>query len=249
MIALRDRIVAEEGYVARGIRPRIGAAGGLGTPRGLHAAFALGADYVLTGSVNQSSREAGTSDVAKQMLSEASWWEVATGPAPDMFEIGAKVQVLGRGSMYAQRAQKLYDLYRSYDSMDAIPDKERDKIEKQLFRRPLADVWADTRTYWQGRDPRQAERGDADPHHRMALTFRWYLGMTSRWARSGDDDRKRDFQMWCGPAMGAFNEWAKGTDLAPLTGRSVVGIATALMTGAAVEARRHHARTLGLFSG
>jgi hypothetical protein len=48
--------------------------------------------------------------------------------------------------------------------------------------------------------------------------------------------------------MGAFNEWAKGSDLAPLEGRSVVAIAEALMTGAAVEARRQLARTLGLLS-
>jgi hypothetical protein len=70
--------------------------------------------------------------------------------------------------------------------------------------------------------------------------------MTSRWARAGDEERKRDYQMWCGPAMGAFNEWARGTELEPLEGRSVVAIANALMHGAAVEARIHLARTLGL---
>ena len=246
LMQLRDRIMREEGYASLGIRPRVGAAGGLGTPKGIHAAFAIGADYVLTGSVNQSSREAGTSAVAKQMLSEASWWEVATGPAPDMFEIGAKVQVLGRGTMYAQRAQKLYDLYRTYASMEEIPAKEMEKVEKQFFRRPVADVWEDTRRYWTDRDPKQIERAETDPRHKMALSFRWYLGMTSRWARAGDEERKRDYQMWCGPAMGAFNEWAKGTDLAPLEGRSVVSIATALMRGATIEARIHLARTLGL---
>ncbi|MEQ1508507.1 MAG: PfaD family polyunsaturated fatty acid/polyketide biosynthesis protein, partial [Myxococcota bacterium] len=246
MLALRSRIAAEEGYKARGISLRIGAAGGLGTPSAIHAAFALGADYVLTGSVNQATIEAGTSPLAKEMLTQAGWWEVASGPAPDMFEIGAKVQVLARGSMYAQRAQRLYDLYKAYDDLDAIPASERERIEKQIFRRPLADVAADTRAYWVERDPRQVKRMDEDPHHRMALVFRWYLGMTSRWARTGDEDRKRDFQMWCGPAMGAFNEWVKGSGLEPLSARTIPAIASALMRGAAIQLRVELARAQGL---
>ena len=47
----------------------------------------------------------------------------------------------------------------------------------------------------------------------MALVFRWYLGKASHWANSGDPARKMDYQIWCGPAMGAFNEWARGTFL------------------------------------
>ncbi|MEQ1567339.1 MAG: PfaD family polyunsaturated fatty acid/polyketide biosynthesis protein [Myxococcota bacterium] len=246
MVALRDRISREEGYAARGITIRIGAAGGLGTPVAVHAAFAMGADYVLTGSVNQATPEAGTSPIGKEMLTQAGWWEVASGPAPDMFEIGAKVQVLARGSMYAQRAQRLYDLYKSYDDLDAIPATERERIEKQIFRRPIAEVWDETRKYWSARDPKQVQRADQDGHHKMALVFRWYLGMTSRWARVGDEDRKRDFQLWCGPAMGAFNEWVKGSRLDPLPARGVVAIADALMAGAAALARVQHARAVGL---
>lgn len=239
---LRDRVAREEHYA---MPLRVGAAGGLGTPMALWAAFAMGADYVLTGSVNQAAREAGTSDLAKGMLAEAAYTDVASGPAPDMFELGAKVQVLSRGSMYARRAQLLYDLYKSYGRWDAIPDKKRTKVEKQILRRSYADVWAGTRAYWQERDPRQVEKAERDPRHELALSFRWYLGMTSRWARTGETARKRDFQMWCGPAMGAFNTWATGSDLASVERRSVTAIAEALMHGAAVEARRAHVRMQG----
>jgi trans-AT polyketide synthase/acyltransferase/oxidoreductase domain-containing protein len=246
LLALRDRIAAEEGFAAAGVRPRIGAAGGLGTPSALLAAFAMGADYVLTGSVNQATREAGTSPLAKDMLAQAAWWEMASGPAPDMFEIGAKVQVLGRGSMYAQRAQKLYDLYKEHGSLDEIPAAEREKLEKQVFKRPIDEIWRDTRAYWMQRDPAVAERADRDGRHRMALVFRWYLGMTSRWARTGDDDRKRDFQIWCGPAMGGFNEWVKGSALEPVADRSAIRVASALMTGAALLTKVHWLRTAGV---
>lgn len=243
---LRDRIAAEQGYASRGCVPRIGAAGGLGDPASLHAAFALGADYVLTGSVNQACRESGTSDPARQMLAQAGIADCTTGPAPDMFELGAHVQVLGRGSMWAQRGQRLYELYRSCDGLDAIPATDRQKIEKQIFRRPLDEVWADTAAFWKARDPRELERAEQDPRHKMALTFRWYLGMSSRWARTGDASRKRDYQIWCGPSMGLFNDWVAGTWLAPLEARGVVEVADALLDGAAVLARVDVLRAAGV---
>ncbi len=235
LLGLRDRLTAEHGYETP---VYVGAAGGIGTPGAAWAAFAMGADYVLTGSINQACKEAGTSDLVKEMLTKASPTDVASGPAPDMFEIGAKVQVLSRGSMYAQRAQKLYDLYSTVGSLEGIDDKTRARLEKQIFKRPLDEVWAGTREYWQSRDPKQVAKADSDPRHKMALTFRWYLGMTSRWARTGDDDRKRDYQIWCGPAMGAFNDWAQGTPLEAVENRTVTALAEAVMRGAAVEARR-----------
>jgi PfaD family protein len=244
LLALRDRVDAEHGYARRGVRPRIGAAGGLGTPSALWAAFAMGADYVLTGSVNQAAVESGTSDAVRRLLADLAFHDVATGPAPDMFEIGAKVQVVGRGALYAQRAQKLYDIYKRYDALEDIPDDERTRLETQILRRPVADVWDECVRYWGARDPGQLERAEADPRHRMALVFRWYLGMTSRWARVGEEDRKRDFQIWCGPAMGAFNAWAAGGPFADPSARTVVAIADALMEGAAVEARRAVARAI-----
>jgi hypothetical protein len=73
----------------------------------------------------------------------------------------------------------------------------------------------------------------------MALAFRWYLGMSSRWANSGVADRQVDFQVWCGPAMGAFNEWTKGSFLESPANRRVAVVARNLMHGAAVATRAH----------
>jgi len=243
---LRDRVAAELGYAALGMRPRVGAGGGLGDPASVHAALSMGADYVLTGSVNQASLEAGTSRVAKDMLAEAGIADCTTGPAPDMFELGAQVQVLGRGTMYAQRAQRLYELYRAYGSLEEIPAAERAKVEKTILRRPVDEVWADTAAFWKERDPRQLQQAQAAPHLKMALVFRWYLGMSSRWARTGDVDRRRDYQVWCGPAMGLFNDWVRDTWLEPLEARGVVAIADALLDGAAVLQRAEILRAVGV---
>jgi len=246
LVHQRDRIAEELGYAGRDCTPRVGAAGGIGTPQSICAALRLGADYVLTGSVNQSTLEAGTSGLVKEMLAQAGLADCVEGPAPDMFEIGAKVQVLGRGSMYAQRAGRLYELYRTWNRVEDIPEKDRKKIEKQIFRRTLDDVWTETVSYWRGRDPEQLARAERDPHHKMALIFRWYLGLTSRWARIGENDRQRDFQIWCGPSMGGFNDWVRGTSLEAVENRGVVRVAHALLNGAAALERVHYARTLGI---
>ncbi|MCP4805454.1 MAG: PfaD family polyunsaturated fatty acid/polyketide biosynthesis protein [Proteobacteria bacterium] len=229
----RDRIALELAYGERGIHVALGAAGGIGTPESILAAYAMGADYVLTGSVNQCTPEAGTSDVAKEMLLAAGMADVASGPAPDMFELGAHVQVLSRGTMYAKRGDQLYAVYKGYDDWYSVPEKTRAKIEKQMLGRKFDEVWSDCVDYWSERDIGVIERADTDGRHKMALVFRWYLGMSSRWARMGDTKRKRDFQIWCGPSMGSFNDWVAGTDLEPLQARGVVAVADALLGGAA----------------
>lgn len=243
MLALRDRLQAKFNYPER---VRVGLAGGIATPASVAGAFALGADYVVTGSINQACRESGSSDLVRNMLAQAEPADVTMAPAADMFEIGVKVQVLKRGTMFPMRAQKLFDLYRGYSGWEAIPAAERVQIEKNLFRRPFAEVWADTKDFFTRRDPTQLARADTDPRHQMALCFRWYLGLSSRWANAGEPDRQLDYQVWCGPAMGAFNEWAKGSVLEPPAARTVTAVAKNLLFGAAVHLRRQALRQQGV---
>jgi trans-AT polyketide synthase/acyltransferase/oxidoreductase domain-containing protein len=240
---LRDRIAAERGYT----RPiRIGAAGGLGTPAAIAAAFSLGAAYVQTGTVNQACVESGLGERGRAMLAQAEMADVIMAPAADMFEMGVDVQVLRRGSLFAVRARKLYELYRGYPSLEAIPAAERAKVERDLLRNTFEAAWESTRTFWMGRDPAQVERAERDAKHKMALVFRAYLGLSSRWAIDGVDERATDFQIWCGPAMGAFNAWARGSFLEAPAQRGVVQVARNLMEGAAVLTRAQQLRSFGL---
>jgi hypothetical protein len=80
----------------------------------------------------------------------------------------------------------------------------------------------------------------------MALVFRWYLHFSSRWAISGEPSRQVDYQIWCGPAMGVFNQWVAGTFLEKAENRTVAQIALNLMHGAASITRAHQLRTLGV---
>jgi len=241
ILAVRDEMVRTHG------RPiRVGAAGGLGTPDGVAAAFGLGAAYVVTGSVNQACVEAGLSDDAKAMLAQADVADVIMAPAADMFEQGVKLQVLRRGTMFAPRAAQLYEIYRTYPSLDAIPEQRRARLEREILQAPIAEIWAGTAAFWRDRDPEELARAEADPKHQMALVFRWYLGRASRWAIDGDASRKFDYQIWCGPAMGAFNRWTAGTFLAEPANRTVVQVARNLLEGAAVITRAHQLRTYGV---
>jgi PfaD family protein len=235
LIALRDRLQAKFAYD----QPlRVGAAGGLATPSGLAAAFAMGAAYVLTGSVNQACIESGSSDAVRRMLAQAEQADIAMAPAADMFEMGVRVQVLKRGTMFPMRAAKLYDLYRANAGLEALPEADKAFIEKQLLRVTIDEAWRGTRDFFIKRDPAQVERAERDPKHRMALVFRSYLGLSSRWANAGEPSRTLDYQVWCGPAMGAFNEWARGTLLEKPENRRVVVVAETLMHGAATQLRQ-----------
>ena len=82
--------------------------------------------------------------------------------------------------------------------------------------------------------------------HRMALTFRSYLGLSSQWAITGEAARQADFQIWCGPAMGAFNRWVADAFLADPAQRTVDQIALNLLEGAAVVTRAQQLRCFGV---
>ena len=243
MCQLRDTTVEAQVYP----RPiRIGAAGGIGTPGAVAAAFALGADYVLTGSINQAAVESGLSADARALLAAAGIADVAMAPAADMFELGIQVQVLKRGTLFAQRARTLWSVYRAHDGIESIPADVRHKLETDIFRESLEQAWARTRAYFATVDPDEIARADREPKHRMALVFRAYLFMAAQWAREGQTDRRVDYQIWCGPALGAFNDWARGSFLEPIDHRTVAQIARNLLEGAAVITRAQQVRTCGV---
>ncbi len=229
VIAQRDDVQALHQYAAP---VRIGAAGGIGTPIAAFGALMMGAAYVVTGSINHACVEAGTSEHVKKLLAEAGMADVMMAPAADMFEMGVNLQVLKRGTLFPLRARKLYELFQTYDSLDAIPADDRRKLEQQVFQRPVDEVWEACVDFFSERDPAQIERALDSPKRRMALVFRWYLGLATRWAVSGESGRELDYQIWCGPAMGAFNDWAKGSHLEGPSQRHVAEIGRRMMDAA-----------------
>lgn len=232
--AVRDRLMETHGYPEK---IGVGLAGGIAAPVSATAAYAMGADYVLTGTINQACVEAGTAEPVKAALAQARQADVTMAPAADMFEMGGKVQVLKRGTMFAMRAAKLFALYKEHPSIEALPESDRMFVEKKILGKPLEQVWLETKAFFEERDPSQLAKAQSDPKHRMALIFRSYLGQASLWAIRGIPERSGDYQIWCGPAIGAFNAWTKDTPLASPDNRDVTTVAFNLLVGASVEAR------------
>jgi PfaD family protein len=246
MLALRNELTRQYQYS----RPIcIGLGGGIATPAAAAAAFAMGAAYVLTGTINQSCVESGTCDTVRKMLSEAGQADVTMAPSADMFEMGVKVQVLKRGTMFPQRASKLYELYSNYNSLEELPPQQVQLLENSIFKKSLASEWEQTQAFFKERDPSQIARAEKDPHHRMGLVFRSYLGQSSLWAKNGVPDRVMDYQVWCGPSIGAFNEWVKGSFLEKPENRKVVTVSLNILAGAAVITRRGWLSSQGISLG
>jgi len=55
-----------------------------------------------------------------------------------------------------------------------------------------------------------------------------------------------DYQIWCGPGIGAFNEWARGSFLDHPAQRQSVTVALNFLLGAAVLSRIQDLRRQGI---
>lgn len=227
---------------------RIGLAGGLGTPQALAAAFVMDADFVLTGSVNQCTVESGASAAMKNLLQDINVQDTDYAPAGDMFEIGARVQVLKKGVFFPARANKLYSIYSHYNVIDDIPKTIRAQIEEKYFKRSFQSIWEETKQYWAATNRHELiQQVEANPKRKMAWIFRWYFRYSMMAAFEGDESKRVDYQIHTGPALGAFNQWVKGTPLESWKNRHVDQIAEKLMTETANELNRRMAHwTQGL---
>ena len=223
IIKLRDEIGQRYGYAKR---VRVGAAGGIGTPEAAAAAFILGADFILTGSINQCTVEAGTSDAARDLLQQINVQDTAYAPAGDMFELGARVQVLKKGTLFAARANKLYELYRWHNSLDEIDEETKSRLQEIYFKRSFKEIYAEVKSFC---SPQEIKKADQNPKQKMALVFKWYFGHCTRLAMSGSPGQEVNYQIHCGPALGAFNQWVKGTALENWRNRYVDEIGEKLM--------------------
>ena len=243
-IALKNEAMATFGFKSALC---VGLGGGIATPESASAAFSMGAAYILTGSINQACVEAGICEDVKKLLSQAEQADVAMAPSADMFEIGARVQVLKRGTLFPVRAEKLYQFYKNCACFADLPPAAQKEIEDKYLKTTFDAAWQSTRSFFLSRgNAQEVDRAEQDPAHKMALVFRSYLGQSSRWAIQGDPARKMDYQVWCGPAMGAFNQWVKGSFLEPHTNRFAAEIAMNLLTGACVVTRAAFARAQGI---
>jgi trans-AT polyketide synthase/acyltransferase/oxidoreductase domain-containing protein len=223
ILKLRDNIVDKFGYRKK---INVGAAGGIGTPEAAAAAFVLGADFIVTGSINQCTVEARTSEQVKDLLQQANVQDTEYAPAGDMFELGAKVQVLKKGLFFPARANKLYELYRQYNSLDEIDAKTKKQLQERYFGKTFEEIFEDAKMFYPAEE---IEKANKNPKQKMAMVFKWYFGHSTSLALNGSSEQKVNYQVHCGSSLGAFNQWVKGSDLEDWRNRNVDVIADKIM--------------------
>ena len=182
IIALRDRTQKENQFETP---VRIGAGGGISTPESALGAFMMGAAYVVTGSVNQACVESGACEHTRKILAEADMADVSMAPSADMFEMGARVQVLKKGSLFPMRAQKLYDIYTTYNAIEEIPAEVKQELETRVFMRSMEQIWQETRDFFTQRNPEQIDKSGAEPQEEdgacLPLVSGTFFAMVARW--------------------------------------------------------------------
>lgn len=192
LVALRDR-------EAPGAR--IGVAG-VGTPAAVAAAFALGADFVVTTTVNQCTAEAATSDAAKDLLAALDVTDVREAPDPDLFELGARSPVAHRGTLFAARAEELYRMFLRYDRLADVGPRRLAELERTHFGRPLDEVRADLGVA--GRDDRRA----------LASVCAAYCREATAAALRGTPGQRLNYRVPASTDVGAFNRLVSAEPLA-----------------------------------
>jgi len=213
---------------------RIGAGAGIGTPEAAAAAFFLGADFILTDSINQGTVEAATSMAAKDILQSLTIDETAYAPSERLFELGGVTEVAhADGLLFSVRARKLYDLYRHHDSISEIDPVTLKVIEESYFGARLEEVFDDIAAHYAVRRPQALETAARSPKYKMGLIFKWYLQRAGAWARQGSAEQRVNYSIPASGANGAFNQWVSGTTLESWRHRHVDDIAMRLMEGAA----------------
>lgn len=222
ILQLREQLAGE--FAPAGA-VRIGAAGGLGTPHALASALMLGAEFIETGSINQCTVEANVSESVKDLLQGINVQDTDYAPAGDLFELGARVQVVKKGIFFPVRANKLYQLWRHCESLEQIAPDTRRTIEEIYFRKSFEQIWAELLA----EGGPEIAKAQQQPRHKMALVFRWYFRRSLQLVAHDHVEQRVDFQIYCGSAMGALNQWLSHTEQEDWRNRHVDQIAQRLI--------------------
>lgn len=86
--------------------------------------------------------------------------------------------------------------------MDEIPEKTIAQLEKSYFKKPISEIWEETKAYWANKDDQSVIfEADRNPKKKMTLVFRWYFGYSMGLSFNADIKEKVNFQVHTGPAL------------------------------------------------
>jgi trans-AT polyketide synthase/acyltransferase/oxidoreductase domain-containing protein len=222
--AIAKKINKSNGYSEK---IRVGVSGGIGSAKAAAAAFLMGADFIVTGSVNQCTVEASTSDTVKKMLSSLTIQDIGYVSAGDIYDPGRMIQVVKKGSLFKARADKLYRICQSGEGIKAIDQGTKEQLETRYFGKKIEEIIQEI----------LLEDVGEHPQEQLVLLYKWYLKKAMEWAIEGNDDKQTDYCIMCGCSIGSFNEMVKGTELESWKNRTIESVSKKRMNDAVTEIR------------
>lgn len=216
----------EESKMQRKEDIHIGIAGGIGTPEAVRAAFLMGADFIMTGSVHLCTVESGMSKSGKDLLQAIDVQDTEFVPSLEMFELDAKWQVMKKGVFFPARMNNLYEIYRNCESFQKMDLKLREKLEKRYFNRTIASILAECKEEMTEQELQMMKYNEK---YEMALVFKWFMQHAMEAAIQGNETEKVNYCIKCSSALGSFNRWVKGTSFEKWENRHVDEVAIYLM--------------------
>lgn len=209
---------------------RIGTGGGIGTPDSVALAFLLGTDFVLTGSINLCSVESRISSTVKRILQNMEVSDTDHVPYGDMFELDEYAQVLRKGTLFSSKAKKLMSVFQKYTSVEHLPEDVKTLLEQDYFNNSLEEVWGLlTDNLKKDNLLLEIERAEQNQRYKMVLIIKYYFRLCENYAIEGAEKNIQNYQVYVGSALGAFNQYVKGTEMENWENRSVSGICKCLM--------------------
>jgi trans-AT polyketide synthase/acyltransferase/oxidoreductase domain-containing protein len=234
-LSLLPVALARRAALARELRSAadvsIGLGGGLGDPAAVAAAFALGAEFVLLGSVHLRSAEAALPSSLKARLRSLDLTDIALAPDPDAYESGGRIEIVRAGGAFPAWAMRLREVWESHAHWNEVEPGLRRKLEREAFGCSFDEALSHARAYFAAQAPDEIERSERDGRHRMALVFRWaqYRALQSTLST----DQPANPHLRCSAALGSFNHWWPTQDRADADLPHADAIAEAMMDGAA----------------
>lgn len=216
----------------------LGVTGDLGTPESLAAAYAMGADFVSTCSINLLSNDVSASDSYKDSIKKVRFQDISLVSSFDGFESGAKIRALNFGTRFVAVSSKIGAWFFEKKSVETLSEGERAYLESKVFTDSLDQTVADANAFFEHRNPSLVEAASSNSRICLAMLIRYYLEMGHLWAIEGDDSKKLDFNIKVGLDLASFNQWRQGTIFEDDDKLSVVQIALNLMMGAQYEIRK-----------
>lgn len=207
----------------------IGAAGSIGDSVSALDAFLLGADFIMTGSVNQCTAEAEVSKWVKDKLQKVEIQDTEMIPTSHVYEIGMKVQVLKKGVFFVARALKLYEIYNRISKIEDIEPKVLAQIQDKYFGKSIDDIYNEIKNDLSDTERKRAEN---ESKFKFGLIIYWYYNYCMDCAIKNENSQNLNCLIPVSSAMGRINQFLENTEYMNWENRHPDILGRLIMSGA-----------------